>query len=111
MSTLIPHGACLLWRPELIWLNVISDALVAIALLSTGFVLASFVWWRRGDIMPLFAIVFSAYAIFVAMCGLSRLLSILTLWVPAYGIEARSRLSRRSCRWASRRDCCGCGRD
>ena len=88
MSTLIAHGACLLWKPELIWLNAISDALVATALFTTGFVLASFVWWRRGDIMPLFAVVFSAYAIFVAMCGVTRLLSVLTLWVPAYGTEA-----------------------
>jgi len=87
MSTLIAHGACLLWKPELIWLNAISDALVAIALFTTGFVLASFVWWRRGDIMPLFSVVFSAYAIFVAMCGVTRLLSILTLWIPAYDTE------------------------
>jgi len=87
MSTLIAHGACLLWKPELIWLNAISDALVAIALFTTGFVLASFVWWRRGDIMPLFSMVFSAYAIFVAMCGLTRLVSVLTLWIPAYEIE------------------------
>jgi len=87
MSTLSPHGACLLWQPELIWLNAISDAMVAIALFTTGFVLASFVWWRRGDIMRLFSIVFSAYAIFIAMCGTTRLLSVLTLWVPAYGTE------------------------
>jgi hypothetical protein len=31
MSMLIPHGACLLWKPELIWLNAISDAMVACA--------------------------------------------------------------------------------
>jgi signal transduction histidine kinase/CheY-like chemotaxis protein len=92
MSTLIAHGACLLWQPELIWLNVISDALIAIALVTTGFVLASFVWWRRGDIMPLFSIVFSAYAIFVAMCGLTRLLSVLTLWIPAYNIEGATKV-------------------
>ena len=87
MSTLSPHGACLLWQPELIWLNAASDALVAIALFTTGFVLASYVWWRRGDIMPLFSIVFSAYATFIALCGVNRLLSILTMWVPAYYIE------------------------
>src|SRR3954447_2515312 len=87
MSTLIAHGACLLWQPELIWLNAICDALVAIALFTTAFVLASFVWWRRGDIMPLFRIVFSTYAIFIAMCGVTRLLWVLTLWVPAPGIE------------------------
>ena len=39
MSTLIPHGACLLWRPELIWLNAISDAMIAIAFFTTAFVL------------------------------------------------------------------------
>ncbi len=26
-----PHGICLLWEPELIWLHVISDALIALA--------------------------------------------------------------------------------
>ena len=87
MSTLIPHGACLLWKPELIWLNAISDAMVACALFTTAFVLAFFAWRRRSDLMLMFRSVFWAIAIFVAVCGVTRLLSILTLWVPAYGIE------------------------
>jgi signal transduction histidine kinase len=87
MSTLIPHGACLLWKPELIWLNAISDALIAGALFTTAFVLAFFAWRRRSDLMLMFRSVFWAIAIFVAVCGVTRLLSILTLWVPAYGIE------------------------
>ena len=87
MSTLVPHGACLLWKPELIWLNAISDAMVACALLTTAFVLAFFTWRRRSDLMLMFRSVFWAIAIFVAVCGVTRLLSILTLWVPAYGIE------------------------
>ena len=28
-STLSPHGICLLWEPELIWLHVASDAVIA----------------------------------------------------------------------------------
>jgi signal transduction histidine kinase/CheY-like chemotaxis protein len=87
MSMLIPHGACLLWKPELIWLNAISDAMVACALFTTAFVLAFFAWRRRSDLMLMFRRVFWAIAIFVAVCGVTRLLSILTLWVPAYGIE------------------------
>ena len=87
MSMLIPHGACLLWKPELIWLNAVSDALVAGALFTTAFVLAFFAWRRRSDLMLMFRSVFWAIAIFVAVCGVTRLLSILTLWVPAYGIE------------------------
>jgi hypothetical protein len=85
MSMLIPHGACLLWKPELIWLNAISDAMVAGAFFTTAFVLGSYVWRRRRDVM--FNGVFWSLAIFAAVCGVTRLLSILTLWVPAYGIE------------------------
>src|ERR1700730_7757536 len=85
MSTLIPHGACLLWKPELIWLNAVSDAMVASAFFTTAFVLGSYVWRRRRDVM--FRGVFWSLAIFAAVCGVTRLLSILTLWVTAYGIE------------------------
>ena len=81
---LTPHGACLLWKPELIWLNAISDALIASAFFAIAFVLAFFVW-RRRDIQ--FSGVFWAFAIFITVCGVTRLLSVVTLWVPAYGIE------------------------
>jgi signal transduction histidine kinase/CheY-like chemotaxis protein len=84
MSTLTPHGACLLWKPELIWLNAVSDAMLAGAFFATAFVLGFFVW-RRRDVM--FRGVFWTFAIFATVCGLTRLLSILTLWVPAYDIE------------------------
>jgi signal transduction histidine kinase len=85
MSTLTPHGACLLWKPELIWLNAVSDAMVAGAFFATAFVLGFFVWRRRRDVM--FRGVFWIFAVFAAISGLTRLLSILTLWVPAYDIE------------------------
>jgi signal transduction histidine kinase len=88
MSTLTPHGACLEWKPELIWLNAVSDAMLSVAFFVTAFVLAFFVWRRRRDVMVMFRVVFWAFAIFVAACGVTRLLSILTLWVPAYDIEA-----------------------
>jgi hypothetical protein len=88
MSTLVPHGACLLWKPELIWLNAISDALIASAFFATAFVLAFFAWRRRRDMLFMFRSVFWAFAIFVAVCGVTSLLSIFTLWVPAYGIES-----------------------
>ena len=75
MSTLTPHGACLLWRPELIWLNAVSDAMVAGAFFATAFVLGFFVWRRRRDVM--FRGVFWTFAVFATFCGLTRLLSIL----------------------------------
>jgi len=88
MSTLIPHGDCLLWQPELIWLNAISDAMIAIAFLATGFVLAYYESRRRRDMLFVFRCGFWAYAIIFTLVGVTRALSVLTLWVPAYGAEA-----------------------
>ena len=39
MSTLSPHGACLLRKPGLIWLNAVSDAMACVAFFATAFVL------------------------------------------------------------------------
>jgi signal transduction histidine kinase len=79
-----PHGLCLLWEPELIWLHVISDALIAAAYFSIPVALSIFVSKRR-DVE--FGWIFWAFAVFIMACGLTHILSIYTLWVPIYGIE------------------------
>jgi len=79
-----PHGICLLWEPELIWLHVVSDALIALAYFSIPFVLVIFVSKRR-DLK--FGWVYWSFGIFIMACGLTHILSIYTLWVPVYGIE------------------------
>src|ERR1700761_9701161 len=86
MSTLLAHGACLSWQPALIWLNAISDAAIAGTFFITPFVLGSFVWRRRRDVM--FRGFFWAFTVFVALCGLTRVLAIVNLWMPVYGVEA-----------------------
>ncbi len=83
-SMFSPHGICLLWEPELIWLHVVSDAIIATAYFSIPFALAIFVSKRR-DLK--FGWVFWAFAVFILACGLTHVMSIYTLWVPIYGIE------------------------
>ena len=83
-SMFSPHGICLLWEPELIWLHVASDACIAAAYFSIPFALAILVTKRR-DLQ--FGWVFWAFAVFIMACGLTHVLSIYTLWVPVYGIE------------------------
>jgi PAS domain-containing protein len=83
-SMLSPHGICLLWEPELIWLHVVSDACIAVAYFSIPFALAILVTKRR-DLQ--FGWVYWAFAVFIMACGLTHVLSIYTLWVPVYGIE------------------------
>ena len=83
-SMFSPHGICLLWEPELIWLHVGSDALIAMAYFSIPIALAIFVSKRR-DLK--FGWVYWAFGVFILACGFTHVLSIYTLWVPIYGIE------------------------
>ena len=83
-SMFSPHGICLLWEPELIWLHVTSDALIAAAYFSIPVALSIFVS-KRPDVD--FGWIFWAFAIFIMACGVTHVLSIVTLWVPIYGIE------------------------
>jgi signal transduction histidine kinase len=83
-STFAPHGLCLLWQPGLIWLHVISDAVIALAYFSIPFALTYFVWKRR-DVE--FGWVFWAFASFILACGLTHVFGIYTLWVPVYQLE------------------------
>jgi signal transduction histidine kinase len=88
-STLSPHGICLLWEPELIWLHVVSDAVIAASYFSIPIVLSIFVSKRR-DVD--FGFIFWAFAIFITACGFTHVFSIVTLWVPVYGLEGLVKL-------------------
>jgi signal transduction histidine kinase len=79
-----PHGICLLWDPELIWLHVASDAVIAVAYFTIPFALAYLVSKRR-DIE--FNWIFWAFATFILACGFTHVFAIYTLWVPVYGME------------------------
>ena len=83
-SMFAPHGICLLWEPQLIWLHVASDAVIAASYFSIPVALSIFVSKRR-DVD--FGWVFWAFALFIMACGVGHVMSIVTLWYPVYGIE------------------------
>jgi signal transduction histidine kinase len=83
-SMFAPHGICLLWEPQLIWLHVASDIVIASAYFSIPVALSIFVSKRR-DVD--FGWVFWAFALFIMACGVTHVMSIVTLWYPVYGIE------------------------
>jgi signal transduction histidine kinase/ActR/RegA family two-component response regulator len=83
-TNLAPHGLCLLWRPELISLHVVSDSLIALAYFSIPVALSVFVS-KRPDVE--FGWVFWAFAIFIMACGTTHVFGIWTLWYPDYVME------------------------
>ena len=83
-SGLTPHGFCLSWAPGLVGLHAGSDAVVGLAYFSIPVALASFAA-RRQDLQ--YGWVIYLFVAFILACGTTHLMSIVTLWVPAYGVE------------------------
>ena len=77
----IPHGHCYMWQPAVLWLHVVSDALIATAYFTIPLTLVYFVW-RRKDLQ--FHWMFLCFAIFILACGASHLMEIWTVWYPTY---------------------------
>jgi PAS domain S-box-containing protein len=82
---LTPHGFCLLWEPGLVWTYALADAAIGIAYCSIPITLAVLAR-RRRDLV--FRPIFWLFAAFILLCGATHWLDVVTLWVPAYGVEA-----------------------
>jgi two-component sensor histidine kinase len=86
---LTPHGFCLSWAPGLVALHAGSDVIIGLAYLSIPLAIAAFVKMRPDIKYSWVAYLFVA---FILACGTTHLMAILTLWVPAYGIEGLIKL-------------------
>lgn len=84
-NTLLPHGYCIKWTLDLLWLYVISDGLIAVSYFSIPFTLAYFVWKRKDLKFPGIFVLFGA---FILACGTTHLLGVVVLWHPVYWLDA-----------------------
>ena len=84
-SGVTPHGFCLLWEPGLIWTYASADLVIGFAYFTIPIVLVAFIR-RRRDLA--FRPLFWLFATFILLCGITHWLDLVTLWVPAYGVEA-----------------------
>jgi signal transduction histidine kinase len=80
----MPHGYCMRWNSDVVWLHVISDAIITLAYYIIPFGLIYFVK-RRKDLA--FDWIFVAFGIFILACGATHMMAIITLWDPVYRID------------------------
>jgi signal transduction histidine kinase/ActR/RegA family two-component response regulator len=80
----MPHGHCFLWNPQILWLHVISDALIALSYFSIPFALLYFTR-KRAD-LP-FPFLFYLFGAFITFCGATHLTEIWVIWHPDYAFE------------------------
>ncbi len=85
-----PHGYCLMWRPDVFWLHVVSDGVIALPYFSIPAAMLVFALRRPRFRSKGLLLMFAA---FVLACGVTHLFGILTMWLPYYGAEALMKLA------------------
>jgi signal transduction histidine kinase len=83
-SDFMAHGYCYRWDPSVLWLSVISDAVIAASYYAIPFVLFSFAR-RRKDLS--FQWIFVAFGMFILACGTTHFMGVWTVWSGAYRLE------------------------
>lgn len=72
----IPHGHCYLWQTPLVWLHILSDAMIAAAYYSIPIMLVYLIQ-RRQDVP--FKVIFILFSAFILSCGTTHVLEVWTL--------------------------------
>ncbi len=83
-DTFMPHGYCFNWRADILWINVVSDLLIAVAYFSIPFALIIIIK-KRKDLE--FKGIFVLFAMFILFCGITHLMSIYNIWNASYGLH------------------------
>lgn len=76
-----PHGFCYQWNSGLVWLNVLSDFLIALAYFTISITLVWFIRKRRD--VP-FGWMFGLFGVFIVACGMTHLMEVWNLWHAQY---------------------------
>ena len=80
-SDFMPHGTCYFWNSAVLWLNVISDGVIALAYYTIPILLFSFAR-KRKDLT--FHRIFLAFGVFILACGTTHVMGIWTVWHGTY---------------------------
>jgi signal transduction histidine kinase len=80
----MPHGHCYLWKPGLLWLQVLTNAAIGLAYMAITITLFYLV--RRIRDIP-FQWMYVAFGIFIVTCGFTHFFDIYVIWTPAYWLD------------------------
>lgn len=84
-GSLIPHGYCISWQPDLVAAFVVGNLLIALSYFTIPLVILRFIRQRR-DID--YRYLHWLFAGFIVTCGITHLLHVVELWYPVYYLEA-----------------------
>lgn len=78
----MPHGHCYLWRSDILWTHVLSDAAIGIAYYLIPLVLGILIYKRKSALPH--KEVFALFIAFIFFCGTTHFVQIYVTWFPMY---------------------------
>jgi signal transduction histidine kinase len=92
-SRFMPHGMCYLWRPDVLWMHVISDSLIGLAYFAIPPALLVLVVRARREVpegaedmkrrLP-HEWMFLAFGLFIIACGVTHFMAVWNVWNAHY---------------------------
>jgi two-component system NtrC family sensor kinase len=83
-TNFMPHGHCYLWRPDILWMNALSDGLIFMSYMVISITLMIFL--RRTPGLP-YRWVTSMFSSFIFLCGITHLMALIVIWNPLYFLD------------------------
>ena len=84
-----PHGFCIAWNLPVLYTHIGADLLIAVSYFAIPAIILTFLRHRRDSRLHGPAMLF---VVFIAACGVSHLLSIVTMFLPWYGLQGLVKL-------------------
>ncbi len=86
VQNFMPHGYCLGWNSPLLWLSAGADVIMTLAYATYPIGIAYFVW-KRKDLHYRW-LYLGFFIAFILTCASTHFLSVVTIWIPVYWLEA-----------------------
>ncbi|MFI3189892.1 hypothetical protein BCS42_15950 [Crenothrix sp. D3] len=86
VQNFMPHGYCLGWDSPLLWLMAGSDVIMTFAYACYPIGISYFVWKRKD--LPYRWLYLGFFISFILTCASTHFLSVVTIWIPLYWLEA-----------------------
>lgn len=81
----MPHGHCYLWKPEILWMHAISDAIIFLAYLMIPTCLVYIVYKTKYKVP--YHHIFVLFSLFILACGTTHFMEIINIWKSEYFIS------------------------
>src|SRR3954465_12996201 len=88
-ASFLPHGFCLLWRPDFVALHLVSDLAIGLAYFSIPLAILAFL--RRGLDFEHRWVAY-LFAAFIVLCDTTHFTDVVMLWRPYYGLQGMIKL-------------------